>query len=244
MGASASTAVLNPTTFLTPQVGRGPTVITGLTDENASWLMLESSTPWFSSKSTSADVVSLKAGDGTHILSFTAAELGDLSVPTLFRDAYGGLMAILRRGGSVKTYQMGSQEPCEPAVLYSMHPRVQGQEPSTEVEGRPMYAWSAIRLVSLGGGPKVLATAGIGSYPHTVDGFSSEPELAMRLHGRGGGYGHNQKAVDGSNENHGLAIVSGEGKTFTFTSGVDLVVVLAAHIELTTHQRLRGKSKS
>ena len=86
----------------------------------------------------------------------------------------------------------------------------------------------------------MLATAGIGSFPWTADGFSSEPELAMRLHGRGGGYGHSQKAVDGSNESHGLAIVSGEGKQFIFTSGVDLIVVLAAHIELTTHQKLRG----
>jgi len=152
--------------------------------------------------------------------------------PTVIRDAIGNIAALMTRTADISTCDPYKNEQSVQAILHSTQPRFPSQQVSVEHEGVTFYAWC--KLVAMA--QTLSSRGGIGSYAVLQDGstFSSEAELVMKLHGRGC-----QKCVsyNGTRE-EGLAIVRDNGKTFFFTSGVDLVVVFASHIELSTYHRM------
>lgn len=241
-GLSALTATaelpLDPITYLVPQKGRGKTVVQGLTDERASWLMLQADNSWLGNliAGGAAPTIALRSGDSTPILSFSATSKDEILRPTVFLNAIGGIAAIVTRESTVqrKPYCSALE-----AKLHSAQPRFPEQTISLTHDGVPLYAWCKLQPAAKDPGAtfrQSLSSCGVGSYPVLEDGttFSSEPELIMKPHGRG-----EQKCVtsDSSRQAEGLAIVRDQGKSFFFTSGVDLVVVFAAHIELSAYQR-------
>ena len=239
---------LDPVNYLVPQSGRGHTIVQGLTDERAPWLMLQTDVPWLMQKKKPRTLdIALRSGDGTVILSFSAENPEDQLQPTFFRDALGRLVAMITREAPSSTRSSASSLPYSKrdgsapvlAVLHGIHPRVTGQEPIFEREGCAFFPWA--RLYPTKQRDKLFASddGGLGCFPVLGDGcgFSQAPELVMQLHGRGGvNSRQNQKCV-ASVRNEGLAIMSNEGKTFCFTSGMDLVAVVAAHIELSSYIR-------
>jgi hypothetical protein len=235
---------LDPIQYLVPQVGRGPTIVQGLTDERAPWLMLTTDVPWVQRRGPRALDLAMRSGDGTLILSFSAENAADVMQPTLFRDGLGRLVAVITReagnefgGGMPYTKHQAAPQ----VSLHGIQPRVEGQQAIFEREGCAFFLWARLQPVSSNPSDVFHPEAGgLGCFAVSQDGssFSSTPELTMRMHGRGG---QNQKCAAGSGaHNEGLAIVSNEGKTFCFSSGVDVVSVLAVHIELSTYYR-RGR---
>lgn len=241
MSALKEERPLDPFQYLKPQVGRGPTIVQGLTDEAAPWLMLTTDVPWIQRRGPRALDLAMRSGDGTLILSFSAENANDVLQPTLFRDALGRLVAVITReelGEGGRPYAKHQAAP--DVFLHGGQPRFEGQQPVFEREGCAFFRWARLQPVSQNPSDVLHPEAGgLGCFAVNQDGSScsATPELTMRMHGRGG---QNQKCVAGSGaQNEGLAIVSNEGTTFCFASGIDVVSVLASHIELSTYHRRR-----